>query len=49
MRNWLTEHPQNLFGVNSYSLDQYGLTIGDLEPIFAEYLDTFDVELEGTA
>lgn len=49
MRNWLTEHPQDRFALNAYTLDQYGLTVEALEPIFAEYLDTFDIELEGTA
>lgn len=48
MHKWLTEHPQDLFALNAYSLDQYGLTVEQLEPIFAEYLDTFDIELEGT-
>lgn len=49
MRNWLAEHPQARFALNAYTLDQYGLTVEALEPIFAEYLDTFDIELEGTA
>jgi hypothetical protein len=48
MQGWLTEHPQDRFGVNAYSLDQYGLSVDKLRPIFAEYLDTFDIELEGT-
>ncbi|CAN5510685.1 hypothetical protein BH09ACT8_BH09ACT8_17010 [soil metagenome] len=48
MQSWLSEHPQNRFALNSYSLDQYGLTVDMLEPIFAEYLATFDIELEGT-
>ncbi|MCV7409441.1 sulfotransferase [Mycobacterium florentinum] len=46
MRNWLAKHPQDHYGLNSYSLDQYGLTVEQLEPVFAEYLDTFDIELE---
>ncbi|BCP01359.1 sulfotransferase family protein [Mycobacterium intracellulare] len=49
MRNWLAGHRQDRFALNAYTLDQYGLTVGALEPIFAEYLDTFDIELEGTA
>jgi hypothetical protein len=49
MRQWLTEHPQDLLGVNSYSLDQYGLTVDMLKPIFAEYLSTFDIQLEAGA
>ena len=48
MRNWLAEHPQDLFALNTYSLDQYGLSVDKLKPVFAEYLDTFDIELEGT-
>jgi hypothetical protein len=48
MQNWLAEHPQDRFAPNAYSLDEYGLTVKQLEPIFAEYLDTFDIELEGT-
>jgi hypothetical protein len=46
MQGWLTEHPQNRFALNSYSLDQYGLTVDMLRPVFAEYLSTFDIELE---
>jgi hypothetical protein len=48
MQNWLAAHPQDRFALNNYSLDQYGLTVQQLEPVFAEYLDTFDIELEGT-
>jgi hypothetical protein len=49
MQTWLTEHPQNRFAPNAYALDQYGLSVEMLEPIFAEYLGTFDIELEGNA
>jgi Sulfotransferase family len=49
MQTWLTEHPQDRFAPNAYTLDQYGLTVEMLEPIFAEYLATFDIELEGSA
>jgi hypothetical protein len=49
MRNWVAEHPQDLFALNTYSLDQYGLTVEQLKPVFAEYLDTFDIELEATS
>lgn len=40
--------PQDRFALNAYRLDEYGLSVETLEPIFAEYLDTFDIELEGT-
>lgn len=49
MQQWLAEHPQDKLGVNTYRLDQYGLTVEQLKPVFAEYLDTFDIELEGPA
>ncbi|MGV0780018.1 sulfotransferase family protein [Mycolicibacterium peregrinum] len=46
MNGWLAEHPQNRFAPNAYSLEQYGLTVNQLQPVFSEYLATFDVELE---
>lgn len=49
MYKWLAEHPQNRFAPNAYSLDQYGLTVEQLQPVFAEYLATFDIELEETS
>ena len=48
MQKWLTDHPQDLFGPNKYTLDQYGLTVEMLKPVFEEYLATFDIELEST-
>ncbi len=47
MRKWLIANPQDRFGSRSYSLDEYGLTREQLEPVFADYLATFAVELEG--
>jgi hypothetical protein len=47
MQTWLTEHPQDRFAPNTYNLDQYGLSVEKLKPTFAEYLSTFDIELEG--
>jgi hypothetical protein len=46
MHDWLQRHPQDRFGVQPYSLDGSGVTRADLEPVFAEYLSAFDVELE---
>lgn len=48
MQCWLAQHPQDRFAPNAYNLGQYGLTVEQLRPIFTEYLDTFDIELEGT-
>ena len=49
MRRWLERNPQDRFGVQPYSLEGSGVTIADLEPVFDQYLSTFDVELEGTS
>jgi hypothetical protein len=49
MHRWLRDHPQDRFGVAPYSLDGSGVTRADLEPVFAEYLSVFDIELEGDA
>ena len=48
MRNWLAAHPQDLFALNTYSLDPNTALASTLGPTFAEYLDAFDFELEGT-
>jgi hypothetical protein len=47
MLEWLDRNPQDRFGVQPYSLDGTGVTRADLEPVFAEYLSTFDIEIEG--
>lgn len=47
MLGWLQRNPQDRFGVRAYSLDAYGVTQADLEPIFGDYLSKFDIELEG--
>lgn len=49
MLKWLQRNPQDRFGVQPYSLEGSGVTIADLEPVFDQYLSTFDVELEGTS
>lgn len=46
MLDWLERNPQDRFGVQPYSLDGSGVTRADLEPIFADYLSTFDIEME---
>jgi hypothetical protein len=47
MRGWLERNPQNRFGRRPYSLDTYGITKADLDPVFEEYLAAFEIELEG--
>ena len=46
MLEWLKNNPQDRFGTRPYSLDEYGVTIAELETLYGEYLATFDVELE---
>jgi hypothetical protein len=48
MLEWLQRNPQDRFGVQPYSLDGSGVAIADLEPVFDQYLSTFDIELEGS-
>lgn len=47
MHRWLKERPQDRFGRHRYTLEEYGLSKEQLEPIFAGYLAKFDIELEG--
>ena len=49
MLTWLERNPQDRFGVQPYSLDGSGVTITDLEPVFDQYISTFDIELEGNS
>ncbi len=46
MLGWLEQHPQDRFGVAPYALEGSGVSRADLEPIFAEYISMFDVEME---
>jgi hypothetical protein len=41
MRNWLAKNPANKHGRHSYDLEQFGLTIQDLERIFVNYPEQF--------
>jgi len=47
MGRWLEANPQDRFGMRPYSLDVYGVTVADLEPLYEDYLSTFDIDLEG--
>jgi hypothetical protein len=48
MLAWLDDHPQDRFAPNTYNLHEYGLSVDELEPVFAEYLDAFDIAMEST-
>ncbi len=47
MRAWLDANPQHKLGKAKYTLEEYGLSVAELEPVFREYLAAFDIELEG--
>jgi len=47
MRAWLEQNPQGRFGKHQYDLEQFGLTVADLEPHFGEYVETYAIEAEG--
>ncbi len=49
MQSWLAAHPQHRFAPNTYRLDEFGLTVAMLKPVFTEYLDAFDIAPEGDA
>ena len=49
MQRWLDANPPDRFGSRRYTLDEYGLSKEALVPVFAEYLATFDIEMEGSA
>lgn len=47
MQHWLNEKPQGHFGKHEYSLEKQGLSVGRLQPYFAEYLRRYPIQLEG--
>ena len=47
IQSWLDANPQNKFGKHEYKLAQYGVTLEQLEPMFARYLSRYDVAREG--
>lgn len=47
MRQWLDDNPQSKFGKHEYKLDQYGLSVEKLAPVFERYLSRYDIAREG--
>jgi hypothetical protein len=47
MQQWLDDNPQNKFGKHEYKLDQYGLSVEVLTPMFERYLSRYAVAKEG--
>jgi Sulfotransferase family len=47
IRGWVNDNPQDKFGRHEYKLDQFGVTLQQLEPMFERYLSRYDVAREG--
>ncbi|MET0363763.1 MAG: sulfotransferase [Sphingobium sp.] len=47
MQDWLDANPQGKFGKHEYKLEQYGLTLDQLQKGFDRYLSRYDVAREG--
>jgi hypothetical protein len=47
MRAWIDDNPQDRFGRHEYKLEQFGLSVDKLTPMFERYLARFEVEREG--
>ena len=47
MRAWLDDNPQDKFGKHAYKLEQFGLSVEKLTPLFERYLSRYEVEREG--
>jgi hypothetical protein len=47
MQAWVDDNPQDKFGRHEYKLAQFGLSKEKLEPMFAEYLKRYPIEMEG--
>lgn len=48
MCRWLVANPQAKFGRHDYGLEQFGLSVEAVQPLFAEYLDRFELEREAS-
>ena len=47
MQQWLDDNPQSKFGKHEYNLEQYGLSIDNLQSGFERYLSRYEVAREG--
>ena len=45
MQQWLDEHPKGKHGDHTYTLEEYGLAVDDLKPVFGEYVERFNVKI----
>lgn len=48
MRAWLARNPQDRFGRHEYRLEDFGLTVAELEPHFGEYVETYRPAIESS-
>ena len=45
MQKWLDDHPKGKHGDHTYSLEEYGLSVEDLKPVFGQYVERFNVKV----
>jgi hypothetical protein len=46
MRAWQAANPQHKHGAVAYTLERFGLRLGEVRDAFAEYVRHFDLRLE---
>jgi hypothetical protein len=46
IRRWREENPKGKRGAHEYSLEEYGLSRGEIAEVFAEYIQRFDIPSE---
>ena len=46
MRAWSGDHPQHKHGAMPYTLEEFGLSLGEVRDAFRDYMRHFDVRLE---
>jgi hypothetical protein len=46
MRDWLPKNRQGKFGTHQYTLQEFGLTLDQVGPLFEQYIGRFQVQLE---
>ena len=44
---WVAEHRRGNHGTHEYTLEQFGLSAAQIRDAFAEYIEAFDVRVEG--
>ncbi len=46
MQRWLDEHPKGKHGKHEYDLEKYGISRGEVEAVFADYMKRYSLSME---